>query len=272
MRQFIFNGKTEKNGSIIVTGKDYRYLMNVLRLKINDKIDVRLKNGNLELMEIIRCDGKTAILKPIPRSEVAEAAQATQGVSAFSVSEQTSATQNEFWLFQFMPKPQKMDLIIRQATECGVAVIVPIVGDFSVNQDGKGRLERWERIVKEARQQSGSPISTKVLEPISVEKAAKIWEDFESSEKRAFILHENPEKGISLLGGDFSENELICKGVKKIALAVGCEGGFSEKEFEALNQVGFLPLHFKTNVLRAETATLYGIAVLQQIFELFCKD
>ena len=136
MRQFIFNGKTEKNGSIIVTGKDYRYLMNVLRLKINDKIDVRLKNGNLELMEIIRCDGKTALLKPVPRAEAKEAAQVTQGVSAFSLAEQTSATQKEYWLFQFMPKPQKMDLIIRQATECGVAVIVPIVGEFSVNQDG----------------------------------------------------------------------------------------------------------------------------------------
>ena len=83
MRQFIFNGKTEKNGSIIVTGKDYRYLMNVLRLKINDKIDVRLKNGNLELMEIIRCDGKTALLKPVPRAEAKEAALVTQGVSAF---------------------------------------------------------------------------------------------------------------------------------------------------------------------------------------------
>ena len=110
MRQFIFNGKTEKNGSIIVTGKDYRYLMNVLRLKINDKIDVRLKNGNLELMEIIRCDGKTALLKPVPRAEAKEAALVTQGVSAFSLAEQTSATQKEYWLFQFMPKPQKMDL------------------------------------------------------------------------------------------------------------------------------------------------------------------
>lgn len=272
MRQFIFNGKTEKNGSIIVTGKDYRYLMNVLRLKINDKIDVRLKNGNLELMEIIRCDGKTALLKPVPRAEEKEAALVTQGVSAFSLAEQTSATQKEYWLFQFMPKPQKMDLIIRQATECGVAVIVPIVGEFSVNQDGKGRLERWDRIVKEARQQSGSPVSTRILSPVSVNEAAKIWEEFESSEKRAFILHENPEKGVSLFSGDFSENKLICKDVKKIALAVGCEGGFSEKEYEALNQVGFLPLHFKTNVLRAETAALYGIAVLQQSFELFCKE
>ena len=136
-------------------------------------------------MEIIRCDGKTALLKPVPRAEAKEAALVTQGVSAFSLAEQTSATQKEYWLFQFMPKPQKMDLIIRQATECGVAVIVPIVGEFSVNQDGKGRLERWDRIVKEARQQSGSPVSTRILSPVSVNEAAKIWEEFESSEKKA---------------------------------------------------------------------------------------
>ena len=267
MRQFIFNGKTEKNGLIIVSGKDYKYLMNVLRLKINDKIDVRLKNGNLELMEIIRCDGKTALLKPIPRENSA----VTQGVSAFDLSHESNfATQREFWLFQFMPKPQKMDLIIRQATECGVAVIVPIVSEFSVNQEGKGRLERWERIVKEARQQCGSPVATRVLEPVSVEEAGKFWSDIDK-EKRAFILHEDPEKGVSLLDGVFSENKILSKDVKKIALAVGCEGGFSSKEFDVLNQVGFLPLHFNTNVLRAETAALYGLAVLQQSFEMFCK-
>ena len=55
---------------------------------------------------------------------------------------------------------------------------------------------------------------------------------------------------------------------EKIALAVGCEGGFSPKEFEILKQADFLPLHFNTNVLRAETAALYGIAVLQQLLYL----
>ena len=113
MRQFIFNGKTEKNGSIIVSGKDYRYLMTVLRLKINDRIDVRLKNGELVLMKISSCNGKNGILTPVAREKEATG----QGVSAFSVESQTSLVQSkEFWLFQFMPKPQKMDLIIRQAT------------------------------------------------------------------------------------------------------------------------------------------------------------
>lgn len=261
MRQFIFNGKTEKNGSIIVSGKDYRYLMTVLRLKINDRIDVRLKNGELVLMEISSCNGKNGILTPIAREKEATG----QGVSAFSVESQSSLVQSkEFWLFQFMPKPQKMDLIIRQATECGVSVIVPIVGEFSVNQDGKGRLERFERIIKEARQQSGSPISTKVLEPVSVEKAAALWNTESSKGKtKAYILHEDGEQAKDLKSLLKSEEE-----PEKIALAVGCEGGFSPKEFEILKQADFLPLHFNTNVLRAETAALYGIAVLQQLLYL----
>ena len=259
MRQFIFNGKTEKNGSILVIGKDYRYLMNVLRLKINDKIDVRLKNGDLLFMEIISADGKTATLKPVPREKAA-----TQGVSALSVSEQNTAAKQEYWLFQFMPKPQKMDLIIRQGTECGISVIVPIISEYSVNQDGKGRLERFERIIKEARQQSGSPISTKVLEPVSVEKAAALWNTETSKGKtKAYILHEDGEQAKDLKSLLKSEEE-----PEKIALAVGCEGGFSPKEFEILKQADFLPLHFNTNVLRAETAALYGIAVLQQLLYL----
>ena len=269
MRQFIFNGKTEKNGSILVIGKDYRYLMNVLRLKINDKIDVRLKNGDLLFMEIINADGKTATLKPVPREK-----SATQGVSALSVSEQNNAAKKDYWLFQFMPKPQKMDLIIRQGTECGVSVIVPIISEYSVNQEGKGRLERWERIVKEALQQSGSPVQTRVLEPCSVEEAVKLWKEevketkSKDCESYAFILHEDASKALDIKFFNNPDEKKKVENTKKIALAVGCEGGFSEKEFQALNQVGFLPLHFNINVLRAETAALYGLAVVQQVFEM----
>ncbi|MBP7479816.1 MAG: RNA methyltransferase, partial [Spirochaetaceae bacterium] len=56
--------------------------------------------------------------------------------------------------------------------------------------------------------------------------------------------------------GSFTETE-------RVVLAVGCEGGFSKKEMEMLDEAGFKHLHFNTNVLRAETAALYGIAVIQ---------
>ena len=52
--------------------------------------------------------------------------------------------------------------------------------------------------------------------------------------------------------------------VSAAALAVGCEGGISDEERSVLFEAGFMPLHFTTNILRAETASLYGIAVIQQ--------
>jgi len=49
----------------------------------------------------------------------------------------------------------------------------------------------------------------------------------------------------------------------RIALAVGCEGGISPAERTLFEQNGFMPIHLKTNILRSETAALYGLAAIQ---------
>ena len=89
-----------------------------------------------------------------------------------------------------------------------------------------------------------------------------------AAESYGFILHEDASKALDIKFFNNPDEKEKLKNTKKIALAVGCEGGFSEKEFQTLNQAGFLPLHFNINVLRAETAALYGIAVVQQVFEM----
>ena len=50
---------------------------------------------------------------------------------------------------------------------------------------------------------------------------------------------------------------------QKLALAVGCEGGISPAEAQLLKANGFIPIHFAGNILRCETAAVYGIAALQ---------
>ena len=206
----------------------------------------------------------------------------TQGVQASEVQE-IAARMPELWLFQFLPKPQKMDLIVRQATECGVRYIVPIAGEYSLKNDSSGRKERWERIIREARQQSGSAIATEIKNVVSVGAAAEMWKKVVETMSKtasssnldnsaqtapenaanainscAFLLDENPSVGKGTLTRIFKAN------VTAAALAVGCEGGMSEQEKKVLLEAGFMPLHFMTNVLRAETASLYGIAVIQQ--------
>ena len=90
-------------------------------------------------------------------------------------------------LFQALPKGEKMDLIVRQAAEGGLSEIVPFIAEHSIPKlDTRGRRgsgagaekkqARWERIVKEARQQSGSPIATKVSSVLSMDGLLARWE------------------------------------------------------------------------------------------------
>ena len=161
---------------------------------------------------------------------------------------------------------QKMDLIIRQSTECGVTKIIPVISDFSskdfsYKKDDFERITRWQRIVKEARQQSGSAINTQIENPMLLEEAISLWqENFKNN--CGFVLYEAnvAKKNIfSVLKENFNK-------IDRIGIVVGGEGGISENEILLLEKEGFNLVHFKTNILRAETASLYGIATIQTAF------
>ena len=300
MRQFLCGSFPDDSGKLIVKDRNYRYLVKVLRFSEGDKFDARLPDGQLVqfcvekvmpssavlrlsgsassqvVAEFARTDGVTGTKTP-----GAKTAQGVQAAEVQSLAERTP----EIWLFQFLPKPQKMDLIVRQAAECGVKRIIPIAGEYSVKNDAAGRIERWERIIREARQQSGSGVDTEITDVVAVGAAAAMWKKFSADAEKcaqtsgtlgascanppascaasatascAFLLDENPFAGKSSL------TRIDGRSVSAAALAVGCEGGISDNERKVLAEAGFEPLHFTTKVLRAETAAIYGIAVIQQ--------
>lgn len=247
----------DKNGQLTVSGKDFKYLCQVLRLKLGDIVQVRFPNQELSNMEVFKLQAKQLILVKTLSESVDKFLET--GVSASSLE---NIKLPEIWLFQFLPKLQKMDLIIRQSTECGVSKIIPVLGefsgkDFNLKNEDFEKVNRWERIVKEARQQSGSAISTSVEKPLVIEDALKLWNE-NLQNGIGFVLHEASiaKKNIFSV---LKENTNI----NKIGIAVGSEGGISEKEISILQENGFYLVHFKTNVLRAETASLYGIAAIQ---------
>ncbi|MBQ0166405.1 MAG: 16S rRNA (uracil(1498)-N(3))-methyltransferase [Treponema sp.] len=255
MRQFICPSSPDASGRIRLSAKDSRYLLKVLRQVDGDIIDARLPDGTLSKMRLV-LSGADAFLVTAADPD---AESSVQGVRTEELSAAGSGQQLDLWLFQFLPRPQKMDLIVRQAAECGVTKIVPILGDFSVKNDADARLDRWERIIREARQQSGSAVNTVILPVMSVEKAVDTWNS-DGTESAAFVLHESPSYAADCLFKAARSGK-----VRKAAVAVGCEGGMSDRELEVLMKAGFEPLHFVTNVLRAETAALYGLAVVQQV-------
>jgi len=282
MRQFVLEKNPDKKGIISLSGKDYRYLRQVLRVKTGDMVSVRLPDGSLKNSTVAKVDENQRIVtlqlcadtSLLTAGKAVSSSFLTRGVQAGEIQE-TAANNIEYWLFQFIPKPQKFEQIVRQATECGVKRIVPIIGEYSEKSSisalqGQGaKKERLDRIIKEARQQSGSPVNTVVEEPVSLEGAVELWlgkEQVEGLEQdpasAAFVLSERND-------GDGNIRKILqnpdLKGrITRIGIACGSEGGISPQEVDFLIKKGlFYPLHFSVNILRCETAALYGIAAIQ---------
>lgn len=273
MRQFLSPVPPDKNGIILVKGKDYRYLRQVLRLKAGDMLSVRSPDGELFNTTVCTTDvaRRTVTLQVcgIHTASETNAAHRTagRGVKASDIQNDVSASSNiEYWLFQFVPQPSKMELIVRQAVECGVKYIVPVAGEYSQKAGPEAlkanRRQRLERIIREARQQSGSPVESCVTECFDLESALSLWKENcknASVSNAAFALVER--------NGNCKGLQKLSKGgngvPQKIAVAVGSEGGISPAEADSLVKAGFVPLHFAGNILRCETAALYGIAAVQ---------
>jgi 16S rRNA (uracil1498-N3)-methyltransferase len=268
MRQYISAEQPDRKGLLSVTGKDFRYLRRSLRIRSGDMIDVRLPDGRLVPMTVCRIDdvSGSVVMQICTLHADASDGTVTRGVSAGEV--ERTAFFVEYTLFQFIAKPQKMELIIRQAVECGIKNIVPVAGTYSQKgsitamQEKAAGTERIRRIIREAREQSGSPVATTVFEPVTAAEAASLWK------KECSTLAQNEFAGVLLsersdLCVPLKDVIALCTHIKKAAVVVGCEGGVSPEEVGILMNSGFVPVHFACNILRCETAALYGIAALQ---------
>jgi len=173
-------------------------------------------------------------------------------------------------LFQALPKGDKMDLIIRQAAEGGIAEIVPFVSEFSVgriNTEGQ-KISRWERIIKEARQQSGSMISTTLHKPLNTKLLIDYWLSFKNDGALGLLFH-HITVSQNLNGTEGLEKKCLHRYLdinpKIVVIIIGPEGGFSETEVSLFLENDFKPITIGDSVLRTETASLYCAAAVKTI-------
>ena len=148
-------------------------------------------------------------------------------------------------------KGDKFDWVVQKATELGVTRIVPLLTDHSEirhAERAEHKLQRWHRITLEALKQCGRRRLVELVEPVSWPKFCAV----ETSELKLILS----ERGGQRL------NELT-QPVTSACVAVASEGGWSEAELQLAAQHGFTPLHLGARILRAETAAVTGVALLQ---------
>ena len=283
MKRFILNDAPDKNGTVRLEGDDYHYLVRVRRLAAGEYFPGLLPSGEEVLIQVRSVEGGTLTGSVNPEDTLGPGACRT---CAFSLSfglkpHRLPGAEDEnggrladtapIILFQALPKGEKMDIIVRQAAEGALAEVAPFISEFSIpkiNRDGRGarhnggagtKLSRWERIIREARQQSGSRIATAVRPPKSIDGLFAYWEELKQKRPKTLglLFHHlalAPQAGLhSYLAGN----------PEMVVLAVGPEGGFSPAEASRFLAAGFKAVTIGDTILRTETAALYAAAAIR---------
>lgn len=225
---------------VTILGSDVNHIKNVLRMKIGEEIAV--SNGQ---------DGKEyrcGILSLEENSVLCELR---------FVKEDAVELPSKVYLFQGLPKADKMELIIQKAVELGVHQVIPVAAKRCVvkldDKKAKSKIARWQGIAEAAAKQSKRGIIPQVTEVMSFRDAVKLAADMDVR----LIPYELAE-------GMDRTKEIISalQPGQDIAVFIGPEGGFDQSEIQEALDKGIEPVTLGRRILRTETA---GFTVLSWI-------
>ena len=219
-----------------LSNDDSYHIIKVMRNKIGDNLEVVI-DKKLYICEIIKMDN----LVTVKRVEEVEC---------------DSELPCYVTIAQSLVKEQKMDLILQKSCELGVSEIIPINATRSIvklDKKESKKVERWNKILKEASEQSKRIVVPKVNEIMDIKDLTNLDYDIK-------ILCTVNELSMSL-------KEVLNKDLNnlKILLVIGPEGGFTDSEEKILIDNGFISTTFGRRVLRTETASLYALSIINYI-------
>lgn len=242
-----------RENQILITGEKARYLNTVLRSKKGDELSIFDGQGSCLRTKILKADKKELL------AEVLET----------SVCNTESPV--NIILVQGLLKGQKMDLIIQKATELGVREIQPVIAERSQIRETR-KVGRWQKIAEEASKQSGRSIVPLINEPGEfnqfLAQLKQLRRNGDTGERghgemQGFIFCE--EKGASLKEA-ITKMSLLPnhRGTESpIYLVIGPEGGFTREEIFLAEEKGFIVISLGKRILRAETAAIAAVALIQ---------
>ena len=219
----IFVDPAQMKGDLLyVTGKDVNHIKNVMRLKQGDEISVRTGQDDREY-----------------RYGIEEFTDSEVVCRLRFVKEADVELPVKVYIFQGLPKADKMELIIQKAVEL---------------------TQRWQAIAESAAKQSRRAVVPLVREPMTMEEAVRFAEQNTDVRLLPYELQE----------ADGSTREVM-DGIREgsaVSIFIGPEGGFDPAEVELARKAGVVPISLGKRILRTETAALVALSFLIYHFEI----
>jgi 16S rRNA (uracil1498-N3)-methyltransferase len=239
MARFFVPRENVRDRRGVITGQELSHLRTVLRLATGDHITVFDDAGREHEAVIGKLSADSGEFE-IVRSWTAATESALRIILGAGLT-----------------KGGKMDLVVEKATELGVHAIVPFFSEFSVpNWDERkiaARTARWNKVAHSAVKQCGRTRSPEILPLRNFQ--ALVSGDWSDALKLFFYEKERAQS--------LRDIRKKCEETRTVVIAVGAEGGFSEAEALLATLHRFEPVHLGPRILRAETAAITALSLVQ---------
>lgn len=243
MHHFFVTPQQISGDKIRIEGGDVNHMKNVLRMKLHEKAEISDGESRTYLCEVEAYEEDVAVLHILEEMEA------------------DTEPASKLYLFQGLPKSDKMELIVQKAVELGVYQVIPVAMKRSVvrldDKKAAKKADRWNSIAESAAKQAGRSRIPEVTMPLSYNEALKMAEELDVT----LLPYE-------LAGGMEVTREVIrqIKRGQSVGIFIGPEGGFEPEEVDAAVSMGAKVITLGRRILRTETAGLATLAVL--MFEL----
>lgn len=229
---------------IDIVGSDVNHIKNVLRLKTGDSLLISSGDNIDYTCHIAQIDEEHI------RADID------------SVDERGRELVSKIYLFQGLPKADKMELVIQKAVELGAFEVIPVAMKRSVvkldAKKAESKVKRWNAIAESAAKQSKRSILPQVSDVVTFAQAVKMAENCQIK-LLPYECADGMEKTKRLI-------ENITPG-QDIAVFIGPEGGFDLDELELAKEAGCEIITLGKRILRTETAGMMLLSVLMYHLE-----
>jgi len=240
MRRFFVEKITARDGRFTITGSEARHITKVLRMRPGEQFILMEGKGSRFLVTIEsagRHEVRVSIEKNLPKPPPSPV---------------------EIFLCQALLKSGPMDYLIQKTSELGVNHILPFSCSRSITRLKRDRsdnkMRHWREIARNSSKQSGRIAPAQIESPLSFAEMVEKGRKYDASKA---ILWE--EEGVQDLKG-------LLRGPsrsRRFVGIVGPEGGFAREEIESAEDAGFIPVSLGNRILRAETAAIAMVAIVQ---------
>lgn len=244
MYNFFVEEQARQGDSFRITGADYNHIRNVLRMQEGDTF-------------LVSCGGTSCLCRLDGLESDAVVAQIVEE------DHQNTELPVRFYLFQGLPKGDKMELIIQKTVELGVAGIIPVEMSRCVmkldDKKKKARQARWQSISESAAKQSKRNVIPEVSDVLTYKQAiAKI------KEMDLFLVPYENERGMAATRDALA----AIKPGMSVGILIGPEGGFDPQEVTQAQDAGAIAVSLGKRILRTETAAVTAMGMCMLYVEL----